>query len=163
MKKFTRKIVLASAILSFLTVSSKAQITVLKDYQNFNSARIGTFQNITFREAGFSGLFAIPNTNGKEFWTISDRGVNVDAANANPSTCRPTYDKVYGFPNYAPKIHRIKVEGDSIQILKTITMKRPNGTGATGLLNPTGFGSTLAEVVSTDTVLEMVITAFLDY
>jgi hypothetical protein len=32
-------------------------------------------------------------------------------------------------------------------------MKRPNGTGASGLLNPTGFGSTAAELVSTDTVM----------
>ena len=32
-------------------------------------------------------------------------------------------------------------------------MKRPNGTGASGLLNPTGFGSTAAELISTDTVL----------
>ena len=31
-------------------------------------------------------------------------------------------------------------------------MKRPNGTGATGLINPTGFGSTSAELASTDTV-----------
>ncbi len=33
-------------------------------------------------------------------------------------------------------------------------MKRPNGSGASGLLNPTGFGSTAAELVSTDTVLD---------
>src|SRR5580765_7469050 len=58
------------------------QISKLQDYQNFNSAPIGTFQGINFREGGFSGLFPIPNTYGKEFWTISDRGVNVDAANA---------------------------------------------------------------------------------
>src|SRR5690606_20315372 len=106
------------------------------------SAVIGTFQDIEFREAGFSGLFPITNSNGKEFWTVSDRGVNVDCAKANPAECRPTYDKLYAFPDYAPKIHRVRVNGDSIQILQSITMKRPNGSTATGLLNPTGFGST---------------------
>jgi hypothetical protein len=132
---------------------SIAQINLLKDYVNNSSATIGTFQNIKFREGGFSSLYPIPNTNGKEYWTISDRGVNVDAANANPAGCHPSYDKIYGFPNYAPKIHRIKLSGDSIIILQTIAMKRPGGTNATGLLNPTGFGSTALEVVSTDTVL----------
>jgi len=132
---------------------------LLQDYKNNSSAPIGTFQGINFREAGFSGLYPISGTNGKEFWTISDRGVNVDAANANLTAtpigtvgCKPTYDKIYGFPTYAPKIHRIRLKADSLQILQTISLKRPNGTGATGLLNPTGFGSTAAELISTDTV-----------
>ncbi|MEN9346145.1 MAG: putative phytase, partial [Bacteroidota bacterium] len=130
-----------------------AQIKLVQDYSNKTSPTIGTFQGIQFRESGFSGMYPIPNTNGKEFWIISDRGVNVDAASANLSTCRPTYDKIYGFANYVPKIHRVRVSGDSVQILQTITMKRPNGTGASGLLNPTGFGSKATEIVSTDTVM----------
>ncbi|RYD83603.1 MAG: esterase-like activity of phytase family protein [Sphingobacteriales bacterium] len=129
------------------------QITKLQDYQNNYSAKIGTHQNINFREGGFSGMYPVAGTNGKEFWVISDRGVNIDAANANSSSCRPTYDKIFVFPNYAPKIHRVRLNGDSVQILQTITMKRPNGTGASGVLNPTGFGSTATEVGSTDTVL----------
>ncbi|MCC7298495.1 MAG: esterase-like activity of phytase family protein, partial [Bacteroidia bacterium] len=152
-----KRILLSSAMLLFLLLQfqvGKAQISLIKDYQNFNSPQIGTFQGINFREAGFSGLYPIPGTNGKEYWTITDRGVNVDAANANPSGCRPTYDKIYGFPSYAPKIMRIRVNGDSIQILQIISMKRPNGTGATGLINPTGLGSTAAEIASTDTVLD---------
>lgn len=131
---------------------SHAQVTLLNDYSNNTSATIGLFQNIHFREGGFSSMYPIPETNGKEFWTVSDRGVNVDGANANPAGCHPTYDKVYGFPAYAPKIHRIRINGDSIQILKTITIKRPNGNQATGLLNPTGYGSTAVEEASTDTV-----------
>lgn len=138
---------------SFMQTRSVAQITMQQSYKNYTSATIGTFQGITFREAGFSGLYAIPGTNGREFWVCSDRGVNIDAANANPSGCTPTYDKIYAFPSYAPKIHRIRINGDSIQILRTITVKRPNGTGATGIINPTGLGSTATEVASTDTVL----------
>ena len=137
-----------------MQVSANAQISLLKDYQNNTSAPIGTYQGINFREAGFSALYPIPNTNGMEFWTVSDRGPNVDCANANLPACRPTYDKMFPFPTFAPKIHRIRVKGDSIQILQTITMKRPSGANATGLMNPTGFGSTATEVVSTDTVMD---------
>lgn len=143
-----------AVVLGFgLPMTSKAQIKVLQDYSNQYSATIGTFQGITFRESGFSGMYPVPGTNGTEFWIVSDRGVNVDAASANTASCRPTYDKIYAFPNYAPKLHRVRVKGDSVQIIQTISIKRPNGTPATGLINPTGFGSTATEVPSTDTVM----------
>ncbi|HRG38934.1 MAG TPA: esterase-like activity of phytase family protein, partial [Bacteroidia bacterium] len=54
----------------------------------------------------------------------------------------------------APKIHRIRLENGEVQVLQTISMKQPNGTTATGIINPTGFGSTAAELASTDTVLD---------
>ena len=134
-----------------------SQITKQTDYQNYTSAPIGTFQGINFREGGFSGLYPIEGTDGKEFWTVGDRGVNVDAGSSTNSSatgapCPPTYDKIYAFPNYAPKIHRIRIKGDSVQILRSITIKRPNNTSVTGIMNPTGLGSTAAEVASTDTV-----------
>ncbi|MES2656582.1 MAG: choice-of-anchor I family protein [Bacteroidota bacterium] len=143
-----------SGTVAFYTLNTPETegITKLQDYKNNTSAAIGTFQGINYKEAGFSTLFPIPNTNGTEFWTCSDRGVNIDCANANTASCRPTYDKMYAFPSYTPKIHRIRIVGDSIQILQSITIKRPNGTGATGIINPTGLGSTAAEVASTDTV-----------
>jgi hypothetical protein len=119
-----------------------AQVQLLKVYENKYSAPIGTYQGIQFREGGFSGLCLIPGTDGKEFYTLSDRGVNIDAKNAS---CTPTYDKIYSFPNYAPKIHRVKLNGDSVQILKSFNIKRPNGTNASGIINPTGFGSTSTE------------------
>ncbi|PBQ30478.1 hypothetical protein CNR22_01410 [Sphingobacteriaceae bacterium] len=159
MTKIFTKSILAAGLILLAKNEVASQITLLQDYTNKSSATIGVFQNITFREAGFSALTAIPNTNGKEFWTISDRGVNVDCASANASAtpvgtvgCIPTYDKMFGFPTYAPKIHRVKINGDSVQILQTITMKRPNGSTATGLMNPAGLGSTTLEVVSTQTV-----------
>ena len=153
MRKSLQSMLVCFGVLLGAQLDASAQVVKLQDYVNNNSAVIGTFQNINFHEAGFSGLYAIAGTNGTEFWTVSDRGVNVDAASANTAACRPTYDKIYGFQNYAPKIHRIRIHGDSIQILQTISMKRPNGTGATGLLNPTGFGSTSVEQASIDTVL----------
>lgn len=136
---------------------SNAQITKQTDYQNNWSAPIGVFQGINFREGGFSGLFPIEGTDGKEFWTVGDRGVNIDAgsstnASAIGAPCAPTYDKIYAFPGYAPKIHRVRIKGDSVQIIRTITIKRPNGSNATGIINPTGLGSTATELASFDTV-----------
>lgn len=143
---------LLAAVVIGSSVTSYAQITLKQDYENRSADTIGTFQGILFKEGGFSTLFPIPGTGGKEFWTCSDRGVNVDCASANPDGCHPTYDKMFCFPDYAPKLHHIKLDGDSVQILHTITMKRPDGTNARGVLNPTGFGSKSAELASTDTV-----------
>ena len=153
MKNQIKSILMSLSILLIANTLSKAQIGVLKDYQNTSSPLIGTFMGVNFREGGFSGMFPIPNTNGTEFWVLSDRGVNVDCGSANLSTCRPTYDKMYAFPLFSPAIYRIRLNGTSVEILKKITIKRPDGTGTTGLLNPTGFGSSAAEVPSTDTVL----------
>lgn len=150
MKKKLLSATIGAALLFFQ--QGIAQIKLLKDYVNNTSASIGIFQNIHFKEGGFSSMYPIPETDGKEFWTISDRGVNVDATNANPAECHPTYDKIYSFAGYAPKIHRIRIAGDSITILKTITIKRPNGGNASGLLNPAGYGSTSKEEVCIDTV-----------
>lgn len=153
MQKIFTSILITASLLS-ATQDSQAQITKAADYKNNTSAPIGTFMGQSFREAGFSALAVIPGTGGKEFWTCSDRGVNVDCASANPSGCRPTYDKLFCFPTYAPKIHRIKIQGDSVQILKSITIKRPDKTPTVGTLLSTGFGSTATEQASTDTVLD---------
>lgn len=146
-------------IIAFSTIA-KAQVTLLNTYQNSVSTTIGDFHGITYREGGFSSLHYIPNTNGTEFWTVTDRGVNIDASNANkgatPSskypTCIPTYDKIYAFPTYSPKIMRLKIVGSEVQVLQMITIKRPNGSDASGIINPTDFGSTAVEVASTNVV-----------
>lgn len=146
------RISLASWMGAFLSVVGimAAPVELIPSvHTNYKSDLIGTYQGITFYEGGFSGLFSIPGTSGKEFYTLSDRGVNVDSKNA---TCTPTYDKIFPFPTFAPKIHKIKLSNDSIIILESMTIKRPNGSGATGLMNPTGFGSTSSEKIWKDTV-----------
>ena len=85
MKNHFKSILVSLSILLFASTFSKAQIGVLKDYQNTNSPTIGTFMGVGFREGGFSGMYPIPNTNGTEFWVLSDRGVNVDCGSANLS------------------------------------------------------------------------------
>ena len=47
--------------------------------------------------------------------------------------------------------------GSEITVLETISIKRPNGTGATGLINPTGFGSTATEVATSSLPAETAI------
>lgn len=137
-------------ILGAVTLLISSTTLLAQDiYTNQVSDEIGIFQNITFYEGGFSGLTYIPGTDGKEFYTHSDRGVNIDAKN---SLCTPTYDKIYAFPTYAPKIHRVKIENNEITIIETTTIKRPDGTTVTGLINPTGFGSTALEEARRDTI-----------
>ncbi|HET8573325.1 MAG TPA: esterase-like activity of phytase family protein [Edaphocola sp.] len=150
MKKITTKIFIFLAALS--GPQARAQVQLLNNYQTAQTDTIGTYQDILFREGGFSTLFPIAHTNGTEFYTCSDRGVNIDAANANPAGCHPTYDKIFPFPGYAPKIHRIRINGNAVDILESMTIKRPDGSNASGLINPTGFGSTATEEASTDTV-----------
>ncbi len=134
-------------LLSIFTLSAgaaNAQITWSK-YINGSSAPIGTYQGHAFRESGFSGLCYIPGTEN-EFFTISDRGPNIDAGSAN---CASGDEKIFPFPAYVPKIHRIKIT-DSIRILYTKTVKRPDGTGMTGLPNPNGAGNA-REIAWSDT------------
>lgn len=152
MKKRFLQILSGFVLTVFIHFDSNAQIKVKNEYKNYSSTLIGTYQGIRFYESGFSSLYPIAGSQGSEFWTCSDRGVNIDAANANSTACRPTYDKIFPFPSYVPKIHRLRIQGDSIQIIQTIPIRRPNGQGASGLVNPTGLGSTAAEIISTDTV-----------
>ena len=132
-----------TALLFILSISTlKAQVQLKQVYKNNYSAAIGSFGGINYREGGFSGLCVIPGTEGKEFYTLTDRGVNIDAKNAS---CTPSYDKIYAFPTYHPKIFKVRIDGDSVQILNSITLKNPEGNGATGIINPTNFGSSSVE------------------
>lgn len=118
-------------------MSLNAQITT-KKYTCFSSPLIGVVQGIPVRESGFSGLVHIPGTES-EFYTISDRGFSIDA---DKTKCATGKEKVIPIPEYCAKIHRIKLAGDSIQILKTISIKRPDGSNASGLPLPLGAGNT---------------------
>ncbi len=119
-------------------VTANAQISA-KKYTCRTSPPIGTCQGVEVRESGFSGLIHIPGT-GLEFYTISDRGFAIDAGS---TTCAVTgKEKVIPFPDYCPKIHHIRLEGDSIRVLQTTTVKRPDGTNASGLPLPLGAGNT---------------------
>ncbi|TND08336.1 MAG: hypothetical protein FD123_2367 [Bacteroidetes bacterium] len=125
---------------------SQGSDIALDTYDLYDSLLIGNYQGNNLYEGGFSGLHCIPGTN-MEFYVNSDRGPNLDAG-SHPNASGTTL--LFPFPNYAPKIHRIKLQNDSIRILNTMNMKRPGGSNQTGLPNPPGSGGT-GEVAWSDT------------
>ena len=133
MKKLSLILIASTGVI----INTNAQITA-KKYTNKTSATICTTQGVCVHEAGFSGLYHIPGT-ALEFYTISDRGFSIDA---DKTKCAKGKEKVIPFPDYCPKIHHIKLVGDSIHVLNTISVKRPDGSNATGLPLPVGIGNT---------------------
>ncbi|MDX2286666.1 MAG: choice-of-anchor I family protein [Bacteroidia bacterium] len=131
-------VIVANEISSTLSVF-EIDAVELEQYQLFNSPLITSYNGIDIREAGFSGLHYIPGTDG-EFLVHGDRGPNV-SANANPLAAGQTVI-LFPQPAYVPKVHRVKAQGDSLQLMQTWTIKRPDGTGSSGLPNPAGQGGT---------------------
>ncbi len=121
----------------FSITQAQAQVTV-KKYTNHTSPAITTVKGIPVRESGFSGLIHIPGTE-LDFYTISDRGFAIDAGKTK---CGTGKEKILPYPKYCPKIHHIRLIGDSIVVLKTISVKRPDGSNASGLPLPEKAGNT---------------------
>lgn len=99
--------------------------------------RLGAWRNsatdsVRIYWGGFSGLRAVPGAPG-EFYTVTDRGPNVDA---------PGGGKFFPLPNFAPTIIRFRVQADSIVPLAFTSLKTPAGVPTSGRPLPTGFGST---------------------
>lgn len=74
---------------------------------------------------GFSDLAAL-GSSGKEYWTLTDRGPNLDG------TCGTTAVKVYPVPGFAPEIVKLKVSDDALQVQERIPL-RFGSNAATGL------------------------------
>ncbi len=72
---------------------------------------------------GFSGLAPIGQS-GDEYWTITDRGPNLDEGQGN--TCVDD-GKIYPLPSFAPEIVRIGVAGSSITIKQRIPLRFSSG------------------------------------
>jgi len=123
---------------------TKPNIELVK-YELKNPPVIGKHNGVTIREGGISGMQYIPGS-PNEFYLISDRGPNAGANNANAG--KETI--LYPFPNYAPKIFRARAKGNSLQISKTLPLKKIDGTPANGIPNPLGFGNS-GEVAWVDT------------
>jgi len=130
-------LLLSAVAVSIMGLSSTAQVS-FKKYTNNSSPFIGMVQDVPVRESGFSGLYYIPGSD-MEFFTVSDRGFAVDAGK---SPCGTGKEKIIPLPKYVAKIHRIKLAGDSIQVLQTMSVKRPDGKDASGLPLPKAKGNT---------------------
>jgi len=130
------KKIIASIAFSFaISISAQAQEIKLAKYELKTPPVIGVYKDVTIREGGISGLHYIRGSRN-EFYLITDRGPNADANEANSG--KETI--LFAFPHYAPKIFRVRAQGDSLKILKTLPLKKFDGKKASGIPNPIGFG-----------------------
>jgi hypothetical protein len=79
-----------------------------------NPPIIGEYENVLFREGGFSGMYYIPGTDN-EFYLINDRGPNIPANNSTHANGKQV--KIFPFPDYSQKLVRVKLENDNVKIL----------------------------------------------
>ena len=136
------KPVLLSVIIS---TQANAQDVKSAKYELKHAPLIGSYHGAEIREGGISGLSFIQGS-ANEYYMVTDRGPNADAANANGGK----ETKVFPFPKFAPKILKVRAEGDSLRILEALTLKLPDGIAATGIPHPVGEGE-INEVAWSDT------------
>jgi hypothetical protein len=98
----------------------------------------------TIREGGISGLMYRDGS----YRMIADRGPNADAI--NHPLAMGTTALVFPFPDYAPKTWQVRPENGALVVEDVDFVKRPDGTGASGLPLPIGQGNT-GEVAWADT------------
>lgn len=120
-----------------LTVEPEDE-TELTQYDFLNSQVIGSYEDMTFYEGGISGLHHIKDSED-EFYLITDRGVNA-VANDNALANGPT--KFFPFPDYSPKIFKVRAVANNLNILSTMEITTPNGQLATGIPLPENAGWT---------------------
>lgn len=113
--------------------------TRMKNYELRSTPLIGSYNGMKLYEGGASGIERVYGKND-EFLIVSDRGPNVEGNNHPLAGGKDI--KFFPFPNYAPKIFHVKAEADSLRILSMTALKRPDGTPATGLPNPSNAGGT---------------------
>lgn len=131
-----RRIFIATALaLSFSNQASAQEIKLVK-YEFKTPPVIGTFKDVTIREGGISGLQFIPGSKN-EFYLLTDRGPNADAGAANSG--KETI--LFAFPNFSPRIFRVRAQGDSLKILQTVSLQKHDGKNASGIPHPAGFGN----------------------
>jgi len=120
----------------FVSIEALAQEIKLTKYEFKTPPVIGTFKDVTIHEGGISGIQFIRGSKN-EFYLITDRGPNADANEANSG--KETI--LFAFPNYAPRIFKVRAQGDSLKILKTLPLKKHDGKKASGIPNPVGLGN----------------------
>lgn len=73
-----------------------------------------------FKVGGFSGLVA-PDATGTTFITTTDRGPNGEIKVDGKK------ELAFPLPNYTPRIVKLRLEGGTLQVVDTITLKLPDG------------------------------------
>ncbi len=98
---------------------------------------MGGFSGLRFLGKSATGLY--------RFVTHTDRGPNADAINHPLSGGKTTL--VFPFPDYAPKVWQVKPNGGVLEVEDFDFVKRPDGTGASGLPLPVGQGNRLVRLL----------------
>ena len=126
-----KKFVACSVLLLLGLIQVRAQDIKLVRYEFKTPPVIGRFKDVTIRVGGISGMQYIHGSKN-EFYLLTDRGPNADAneANAGKETI------LFAFPNFTPRIFRVRAQGDSLKILKTIALRKYDGKKASGIPHP---------------------------
>ncbi|UXI03667.1 esterase-like activity of phytase family protein [Photobacterium sp. TY1-4] len=113
---------------------SKIPFTVLRS-DIADHAKSGHMLEI--RNGGFGSDMTAHPTNKNRFYALTDRGPNATYNGAQGK------GKMFPTPDYTPRIGLFEVRADgSIWQVKSILLKRPNGTPITGLPNTSDLGGT---------------------
>ncbi|MDO5045848.1 esterase-like activity of phytase family protein [Campylobacter sp.] len=85
-----------------------------------------------------SGGFHLHGDANNVFYTVSDRGANIDCKSANKilgeEICKK--GKIFPFPNFSPTIYKIKMLKSGYEILEKIPLKTASGKPLSGISNP---------------------------
>ena len=107
--------------------SNAVQIATLPRMQ------IGTVNGVPIYDGFGSALAAVPGSS-TDFYSMTDRGPNVDGPNGS---------KVFVLPSFTPQIGRFRINPDgTVTQVGTILLKDQNGNPRTGLPNPSNAGGT---------------------
>lgn len=125
--------VCAAAVVTGVAVAA-AIIAPAKAELAPDAISIGSGLGRTWHLGGFSDLYP-EGSSGKEFWTITDRGPNLDGG-VGTAPCS-TGTKVYPLPAFAPEIVRIGVKDDAIKIKERIPLRFSSGPAVGYSVRPT--------------------------
>jgi hypothetical protein len=129
-----------TSVRTAVTVTVNPNPVTMNVYNYWNPYTLGTYLNMNIKFGGFSGLYSVPGTTD-EFYTVTDRGPNLDANNNIHAGGNPNA-KLFALPNFNPSIVHFRTQADSIVILNVMPIKRPNNTNTTGIILPSNAGGT---------------------
>lgn len=93
---------------------------------------------IEIRNGGYGSDMCAHPSNPNQFYAITDRGPNADYPHGSLGK-----GKMFPVPDYTPRIGLFEVTSKgTVKQLKTILLKRPDGTPITGLPNTSALGGT---------------------
>ncbi|MBO4403896.1 MAG: esterase-like activity of phytase family protein [Treponema sp.] len=137
-KKIGLLLGLASVCLAAVFAESSKKVKV-----NENGAPVPykvlakTKDKVEIRKGGFgSDASAFPGDNTK-FYLVTDRGPNIDYTGPDGK------GKMFPVPEFNPEIGLFQfTKKGEVKLIKTISLKNPDGKKLTGLPNPKGMGAT---------------------